>query len=79
MPKDIGKVYKIFYKEPDNIFDIKLNATRNEMKSLVDSVKNGKSPISFESLILTSFTTICAIESIKYQKSFPISLESFNK
>lgn len=48
---------------------------QEEMKILADSIKNGKSPISFDSLMLSCYTTILAVESIKTKTSFRVSIE----
>lgn len=48
---------------------------KQEMSVLVDSVKSGTLPVSFESLLLNTYTTILAIESIKTQTSFKINIK----
>ena len=48
---------------------------KQEMTVLVDSVKSGTLPVSFESLLLNTYTTILAIESIKTQTNFKISIK----
>jgi predicted dehydrogenase len=50
---------------------------KDEMNSLVNAVIKGKQPVSFESTILTTLTTIYAIESLKNQKRIPISLNGY--
>ncbi|OGU82056.1 MAG: hypothetical protein A2W11_10825, partial [Ignavibacteria bacterium RBG_16_35_7] len=50
---------------------------KDEMNSLVNAVIEGKQPVSFESTILTTLTTIYAIKSLKNQKRIPISLDSY--
>ena len=48
---------------------------KEEMHVLVNSVKNGTNPFAFTSLVLSCYTTILAIESIKTKTSFPVSIE----
>jgi predicted dehydrogenase/threonine dehydrogenase-like Zn-dependent dehydrogenase len=50
----------------------------NEMSEFVNAVKTGKAPISFNSLLLTTYTTILAVESIKTKKNYRISLDDLN-
>jgi predicted dehydrogenase/threonine dehydrogenase-like Zn-dependent dehydrogenase len=45
-----------------------------EMSVLIDSVKKGKMPVSFSSLIQNTYTTILAMESIKTGKNYKIDL-----
>lgn len=47
---------------------------RAEMSALVDSVKSGIMPISINSLILNTYTTILAVESILSKKRFDIHI-----
>ena len=47
---------------------------QKEMSVLIDAVKTGSMPVKFESLLLNTYTTILAIESIKSQKSFSINI-----
>jgi len=47
---------------------------QQEMSVLIDSVKSGIMPVTFESLLLNTYTTILAIESIKSKTSFKISI-----
>jgi len=48
---------------------------QEEMRVLVESIKNGNNPISFNSLVLCSYTSILALESIKNGVSFQIKIE----
>jgi len=48
---------------------------KKEMSVLVDSVKTGCLPVPFESLLLNTYATIMAVESIKTKKSYKLSLE----
>ena len=50
---------------------------QQEMSVLIDSVKSGIMPVTFESLLLNTYTTILAIESIKSKTSFKISINDF--
>ena len=50
---------------------------KEEMTVLADAVKSGKAPVSFESLLLNTLTTIKAIESIKTKQSYNVNLEEF--
>jgi predicted dehydrogenase/threonine dehydrogenase-like Zn-dependent dehydrogenase len=45
-----------------------------EMNILIDSVKTGKMPVPFKSLILNTYTTIKAIESLKTRSSYNINI-----
>jgi predicted dehydrogenase/threonine dehydrogenase-like Zn-dependent dehydrogenase len=47
---------------------------QQEMSALIDSVKSGIMPVTFESLLLNTYTTILAIESIKSKTSFKINI-----
>jgi predicted dehydrogenase len=47
---------------------------QEEMSVLIDSVKSGTMPVAFESLLLNTYTTILAIESIKTKTSFRINI-----
>jgi len=49
---------------------------QQEMSVLVDSIKSGTMPVSFESIMLNTYTTILAIESIKTKTSFKINLKN---
>jgi predicted dehydrogenase/threonine dehydrogenase-like Zn-dependent dehydrogenase len=46
-----------------------------EMKALADSIKSGVMPVAFDSLLLNTYTTILAIESIKTKKSYKIDIK----
>jgi predicted dehydrogenase len=46
-----------------------------EMSILVNSVKSGTMPVTFESLVLNTYTTILAIDSIKTKKNFNINIK----
>lgn len=48
---------------------------KEEMTTLINSVKSGSNPISFTTLLLSCYTTILAIKSIKTKKSYPVSVE----
>lgn len=48
---------------------------KHEMSVLVDSVKAGNSPISLYSLLLNTYTTLLAIESLKTGMSFKINID----
>ena len=47
---------------------------QTEMKTLSDSIKKGEMPVSFNTLLINTYTTILAVESIKTKKSFRIDL-----
>jgi polar amino acid transport system substrate-binding protein len=49
---------------------------KHEMSVLVEAVKSGNSPISINSLLLNSYTTILAIESLKTGKSYKINFDN---
>jgi predicted dehydrogenase len=51
---------------------------KREMSEFINAVKTGKAPISFKSLILTTYTSILAVESIKSKKNYKISIEDLN-
>lgn len=51
---------------------------KKEMSEFINAVKTGKAPISFKSLILTTYTSILAVESIKSKKNYKISIEDLN-
>lgn len=46
-----------------------------EMAALVNAVEHNSMPVKFESLVLNTYTTIMALESIKTNKSYKISPE----
>jgi predicted dehydrogenase/threonine dehydrogenase-like Zn-dependent dehydrogenase len=48
---------------------------KKEMAEFIKAVKTGIPPISFESLLLTTFTTILAIESLRTKLNYKISLD----
>ena len=48
---------------------------QEEMKVLIDAVKKGTSPIAFNSLLLSCYTTILAIESMKTKNNYLISID----
>jgi predicted dehydrogenase/threonine dehydrogenase-like Zn-dependent dehydrogenase len=48
---------------------------KNEMSVLVESVKSGTSPVAINSLLLNTYTTILAIESLKTGKSYKINID----
>jgi len=48
---------------------------KEEMSVLIDSVKTGIAPVSFNSLLLNTYTTILAIESIKTRMSYKVNIE----
>lgn len=47
---------------------------QQEMSALIDSVKTGIMPVTFESLLLNTYTTILAIESLKSKIGFKINI-----
>lgn len=49
-----------------------------EMSELINTVKTGNRPISFDSLLLTTYTSILAVESIRTKMNYKISLEDLN-
>jgi predicted dehydrogenase/threonine dehydrogenase-like Zn-dependent dehydrogenase len=51
---------------------------KKEMSELVNAVKTGESPISFNSLLLTTYTSILAVESIRTKLNYKISLKDLN-
>jgi polar amino acid transport system substrate-binding protein len=51
---------------------------KKEMSEFVNAVKTGKAPISFNSLILTTYSSIMAIESLRSKKSYKISIDNLN-
>lgn len=63
-----GKIYRKNFLMIDK-------GQQEEMRVLIEAVKNGNSPISFTSLVLSCYTTILAIESIKTKTSFPVSIQ----
>ncbi len=48
---------------------------KEEMSALVDAVEHNRMPVRFESLILNTYTTIRALDSIKSGEVYKISLE----
>jgi predicted dehydrogenase/threonine dehydrogenase-like Zn-dependent dehydrogenase len=46
---------------------------QNEMDVFIDAVKKGTMPVSFDSLLLNTYTTILAVESTKTKKSYIIN------
>ncbi|MEO7293687.1 MAG: bi-domain-containing oxidoreductase [Ginsengibacter sp.] len=48
---------------------------KEEMTTLTNSVKSGSNPIAFTTLLLSCYTTILAIKSIKTKKSYPVFVE----
>ena len=48
---------------------------QEEMKVLIDAVKKGTNPIAFNSLLLSCYTTILAIESMKTKNNYLISID----
>jgi len=48
---------------------------KEEMSEFVNAVKTGKTPISFKSLLLTTYTSILAVESLKTKMNIKISLD----
>ncbi len=48
---------------------------KKEMAVLVDSVKTGELPVSFNSLLLNTYTTIMAIKSLETGMSYKINIE----
>jgi len=48
---------------------------QEEMSVLIDAVKSGTMPVAFETLLLNTYTTIQAIESIKTKASFSINIK----
>jgi predicted dehydrogenase/threonine dehydrogenase-like Zn-dependent dehydrogenase len=46
-----------------------------EMNVLIDSIKTGKMPVPVNSLLLNTYATIMAIESLKTRQSYSINLE----
>ena len=51
---------------------------KQEMSEFINAVKTGIAPISFNSLMLTTYTSILACESIRSKKNYKISLEDLN-
>ena len=51
---------------------------KNEMSEFVNAVKTGKAPISFKSLLLTTYTSILARDSISSKLNYKISIEDLN-
>ena len=49
-----------------------------EMSEFVNAVKTGKAPVSINSLLLTSYTAIMAIESLKAKENLRINLDDLN-
>jgi hypothetical protein len=47
---------------------------KNEMAILTDSIKSGKAPVSINSLLLNSYATIMAIESLRTGMSYKINI-----
>jgi predicted dehydrogenase/threonine dehydrogenase-like Zn-dependent dehydrogenase len=45
-----------------------------EMEVLLNSVKTGEQPVSIESILLNTYTSIMAVESLKTNKSYKVSL-----
>ncbi len=48
---------------------------KNEMAILIDSVKSGNSPISIDTLLLNTYSTIMAIESLRTGLSYNINID----
>jgi predicted dehydrogenase len=48
---------------------------KKEMSVLADSVKTGTMPVSIDSLLLNTYTTIMAVESIKTKMSYKLNIE----
>ncbi len=48
---------------------------KNEMSAFVDSLKTGKMPVPFDSLLLNTYTSIMAVESLKTKLSYKLKLE----
>lgn len=48
------------------------------MEEFVKAVKTGIAPISFNSLLLTTYTSLLARESVRSKKNSKISLEDLN-
>jgi len=51
---------------------------QKEMSEFVNAVKTGIAPISFNSLLLTTYTSMLACESVRSKKNCKISLEDLN-
>lgn len=49
---------------------------KEEMADLTKSIKTGVAPISFQSLLLNTYTAILAVESIQTKKNYAITLEA---
>jgi|WetSurMetagenome_2_1015567.scaffolds.fasta_scaffold00486_10 predicted dehydrogenase/threonine dehydrogenase-like Zn-dependent dehydrogenase len=47
----------------------------SEMNTLTDCIKKGEMPVAFDTLMLNTYTTIMAIESIKTKKSYKLDLK----
>jgi predicted dehydrogenase len=48
---------------------------KNEMSVLVEAIKSGNSPVTINTLLLNTYTTIMAIESLKTGKSYKINID----
>jgi len=51
---------------------------KQEMSVLIDSIKSGNLPISVNSLLLNTYTTIMAIESLRTGESYKIDINDIN-
>jgi predicted dehydrogenase/threonine dehydrogenase-like Zn-dependent dehydrogenase len=67
-------VYKDGKKHAKKFFTID-KGQKKEMSEFANAVKKGIAPISFRSLILTTYTTILACESLKSKQNYKISIE----
>jgi predicted dehydrogenase len=56
-------------------FLINNKGQQEEMNELIKAVKSGNNPVSFNSLALSCYTTILAVESIRTKESYSISFE----
>src|SRR6185312_1350008 len=56
-------------------FLINNKGQQEEMNELVNAIKTGKNPSPFNSLVLSCYTTILAVESMVTKESYSISFE----
>ncbi len=56
-------------------FLINNKGQQQEMNELVNAIKTGKNPVPFSSLVLSCYTTILAVESIRTKESYSISFQ----
>jgi predicted dehydrogenase/threonine dehydrogenase-like Zn-dependent dehydrogenase len=51
---------------------------KEEMLALVNSIKTGKAPIPFHSLVLNTYTAILAVKSIRTKRNYSLSIDDFS-